>query len=349
MMRKLWSMTAATLLAAMPHLACGAVVIDDEFDDRNVATNDSGVGTGFFTGTSAEGSTFVESGTLETVLAMIPNGSGSTITGISSKDTFDFFNADGATLTWDVHHYAASPGSYRAFVGVGDTQNNIAGTLGSPFLTNEAYVWVQLNTVDPAFGGTQGALLVDKAGVPGEPNPPTVLANWEWNSFDGISPMTITMNLDETGYDIDFSDGTTSVTGTWPENQFSASDWSGGARAIASTQAEPGGQLVFDRLQVEENEPGSGDENADFDGDGDVDGADFLTWQRGVGVGMDLSTGDANDSGTVDGTDLEIWESQFGPAALAAGTAIPEPASVLLSLLAVFAGAAARRQTRDRA
>ena len=52
--------------------------------------------------------------------------------------------------------------------------------------------------------------------------------------------------------------------------------------------------------------------DADFDQDLDVDGADFLTWQRGFGVGATLSQGDANSSGMVDAADLAVWESQFG-------------------------------------
>jgi hypothetical protein len=45
------------------------------------------------------------------------------------------------------------------------------------------------------------------------------------------------------------------------------------------------------------------DEDADFDADGDVDGADFLTWQRGVGVGgVTHSMGDANGDAVVDPT-----------------------------------------------
>jgi hypothetical protein len=46
--------------------------------------------------------------------------------------------------------------------------------------------------------------------------------------------------------------------------------------------------------------------------DYDVDGQDFLIWQRGVGVGTTHTEGDANINGTVDGVDLDIWESQFG-------------------------------------
>jgi hypothetical protein len=76
-------------------------------------------------------------------------------------------------------------------------------------------------------------------------------------------------------------------------------------------------------------------EDADFDGDGDVDGQDFLTWQRGLGqVGTGtLMTGDANDDNDVDGDDLAIWRQQFGPGAPV--TAIPEPASAGLCLVSI--------------
>gem|GEM_PF-4399611 len=56
---------------------------------------------------------------------------------------------------------------------------------------------------------------------------------------------------------------------------------------------------------------------ADFDQDNDVDGADFLTWQRGSGKtsGATLADGDANEDQAVNGIDREIWESEFGNAA----------------------------------
>jgi hypothetical protein len=54
--------------------------------------------------------------------------------------------------------------------------------------------------------------------------------------------------------------------------------------------------------------------SADFDGDGDVDGRDFLTWQRGVGInsGATKAQGDANGDGRVNGADLTQWRQQFG-------------------------------------
>ncbi len=88
---------------------------------------------------------------------------------------------------------------------------------------------------------------------------------------------------------------------------------------------------------------------ADFDGDGDVDGRDFLEWQRGNGL---LPTGkprrkdgDANLDASVNAADLAIWIDKFGVPipAVSASTSVPEPTSALLALIAVMFGATQRR------
>jgi hypothetical protein len=56
----------------------------------------------------------------------------------------------------------------------------------------------------------------------------------------------------------------------------------------------------------------------DFDFDGDVDGRDFLVWQRG-GSPNALSAGDLAD-----------WQAGYGVGALSAVTAVPEPAALFL-------------------
>jgi hypothetical protein len=72
-------------------------------------------------------------------------------------------------------------------------------------------------------------------------------------------------------------------------------------------------------------------ENADFDDDGDVDGQDFLTWQRGDGSAGSSADGDANNDGNVDAVDLGIWKTQYGTVeSLAFGQSVPEPVSVTL-------------------
>jgi len=71
--------------------------------------------------------------------------------------------------------------------------------------------------------------------------------------------------------------------------------------------------------------------NADFDSDNDVDGADFLIWQRGYLNGTTLAEGDANDDGVVNGIDRGIWENKFDTVTPAV-TSVPEPATLLLAM-----------------
>jgi PEP-CTERM motif len=68
----------------------------------------------------------------------------------------------------------------------------------------------------------------------------------------------------------------------------------------------------------------------DFDGDEDVDGADFIEWQLGVGTEFDAD-------------DLADWRANFGtqPPPVAA---IPEPAAIALLAIGLF-GVAARRRS----
>jgi hypothetical protein len=67
---------------------------------------------------------------------------------------------------------------------------------------------------------------------------------------------------------------------------------------------------------------------ADFNSDGDVDGSDFLTWQRGLGVGSSSATqasGNADGDQDVDASDLAVWRTQFGALQGAGGMAVAQP------------------------
>lgn len=71
-------------------------------------------------------------------------------------------------------------------------------------------------------------------------------------------------------------------------------------------------------------------EDADFNADDTVDGADLLIWQQGFPSGTTLGEGDANSDGTVNDLDLAIWQQQYGDSQSLVTQAVPEPMSLLL-------------------
>ena len=80
-------------------------------------------------------------------------------------------------------------------------------------------------------------------------------------------------------------------------------------------------------------------DNADFNGDGIVDQADYVIWRNHLGLTgqSPYAPGDANGDGSVDASDYQLWRSQFGQAvaassALANSTAVPEPSTGVLAL-----------------
>jgi hypothetical protein len=84
----------------------------------------------------------------------------------------------------------------------------------------------------------------------------------------------------------------------------------------------------------------------DFDGDGDVDGADFVAWQTHfpTATGATLADGDADGDGDVDGADFVVWQTNF-PFTPAPGSAVPEPSTWFgcATALPVFVWAARRK------
>jgi prepilin-type N-terminal cleavage/methylation domain-containing protein len=87
----------------------------------------------------------------------------------------------------------------------------------------------------------------------------------------------------------------------------------------------------------------------DYDRDGAVDGADFLKWQRDLGMQVAAAGegADGDGSQTVDAGDLGVWQANYGSSGgaepLTART-IPEPTSAILASLAASLTLSVRRR-----
>jgi hypothetical protein len=89
---------------------------------------------------------------------------------------------------------------------------------------------------------------------------------------------------------------------------------------ISAPNNGSGFQTLFDDVRLTLN---AAPISADFDHDGDVDGRDFLVWQRG------------NSPNPLSASDLAAWQANYGAAPLAAVAAVPEPSSLFLMLSAI--------------
>ena len=208
-----------------------------------------------------------------------------------------------------------------------------------------------LVTGDNAFAATgdNGPTAPSLGAVGGDPVTLTSDVNGDGTGADYTAELTLTRNasnlVDVSGSFI----GTNGATG----NVFAASDITEPSPATYGAI----GFLIGNALDVEQVNfqnidvavvPASAGQDADFDGDNDVDGADFLIWQRGLG-GANVTNADGNADGDadVDADDLAVWKTKFGMTPQAVNlSAIPEPSVLTLGgmSLAGIVGLVRRRR-----
>jgi len=97
------------------------------------------------------------------------------------------------------------------------------------------------------------------------------------------------------------------------------------------------------------NIPSLVDQETDYDGDGYMDGGDFLAWQRSFGGSVFAGAGpDGSGNGLVDDIDLTLWALQFGASATPTQGAVPEPATGALVVIGLMALGICRAQDARR-
>ena len=208
-----------------------------------------------------------------------------------------------------------------------------------------------LVTGDNAFAATgdNNATAPSLGAVGGDPVTLVSDINGDETGADYTAELTLTRNasnlVDVSGSFI----GTNGATG----NLFTASDATDPSPATFGAV----GFLIGNGLNVDEVTftdidvavvPAGGGQDADFDGDNDVDGADFLIWQRGLGTASPTNAnGNADGDADVDADDLAVWKTKFGMTPQAVNvSAIPEPGVLTLGgmSLAGIAGLVRRRR-----
>jgi beta-glucanase (GH16 family) len=137
------------------------------------------------------------------------------------------------------------------------------------------------------------------------------------------------------------ADGST-PNNLWRPHDLTATAPAGAVEArVALVFIQPGlaaGAVHFDNLTFRNL---SLPDVADANGDGAVDGGDFLIWQRNSGK-LDAAgptEGDFNFDGAVDAADLDVWKTQNGapaaPANEGASLQVPEPSGAMLTITAL--------------
>jgi hypothetical protein len=122
---------------------------------------------------------------------------------------------------------------------------------------------------------------------------------------------------------------------------------------------EPGmdGDLLFQYAKHGSNDLATGEVayitpdplDGDYNSDGTVDAADYVVWRKTIGTMILDADGDGD--GVVDSDDFLIWRWTFGNSAgsgaAVSRAAVPEPAPLLMLLLALYLPAAARIARND--
>lgn len=235
-----------------------SVIINDSFDDGDITTNTSGVGSGFNVFENAGATTSDNSGGASG--AQLSGGTGgASRTSIASIETFDANSATAVTGTFSLSDFGRSASfnsnTTRLFVGFNEGNASNTGVLENRL--DGLWVALQSNEIAAGADNGEGALFyVDGTTV-------TNLQTWTWDqslvnwdsastfrsdriSTDLLAPLTLELTSDATGYSLNFA---TSGSGVLPANI--AGTWAGAGVTNDLTSVRASAFLQGDRGNLE--------------------------------------------------------------------------------------------------
>ena len=243
-------------------------------------------------------------------------------------------------------------GSIDGSVGSGVNLTNISGTVGTNNdsaigATGVAWYYEKVSETTTGNGVVSEKLYLIDAGDGGNMNlaPGNATAD-EWTVLQTIDLSTEASAWRRLGIEIDAAGNGVATFDDQTFNFTTAAGLYGSFYTAYRENTQANADLVPGYLRpptfsLVTETPG---DDADFDDDGDIDGADFLAWQRGLGSPGDNSDGYANGDNQVTGADLEIWKDQFAASAVAAVGAVPEPSTCVMLIVGLIACQAAGRR-----
>jgi len=258
----------------------------------------------------------------------------------------EIFNNTGSTIDFSSTPFVLDDDDGAPLEGANITSGSVAN--GSPAVLFNADA-LSLSDFQDAWdpGGTNGTTFIEVTNWPAFGNSGDVVAVWD--DFADYNSESEPGDTQDNAASVVAYDGASDVPEDWPGSNNGTSitlrDLGNDPNSGLSWDQSFDGDLVGSfQIQIDTVFHPGGDigspgtfsvaagVDGDFDSDGDVDGNDFLAWQRGESPDP-LSAGD-----------LALWEDNFGTtAAQVAASTIPEPSSLLLLSLALVP-LAVRRQ-----